>query len=155
MFVFMTNQKEDILAKFLDNESKIEKLYKLYSQKFPSHREIWIKLLIKKRHQIEILKDLSLRLDRYDLFKVNSHAPQILNYVSNFIDEQIKKIKLDNLVLHDALGVALSLERSLKEKDSLKLLESKHEDVFKTFKILNHQTSQQVNILYKAYNKIA
>lgn len=151
----MPNKFEDIIFLFLNNESKIEKLYKMFMIKFPSHQKLWGKLAAKKRYQVEALKDLSLRFDRYNFFKMNGHAIGILNYVNNFIDDQIRKIKEEKIYLPEALMVASRLERSLKEKDSVKLLEPKHNDVFKIFKMFNHQSEQHVSLLFDAYSKLA
>jgi len=150
----MPNKKENLLVLFSVNESKIENLYKSYSLKFPSHRRLWNKLAVKKRYQAEILKDLSLRFDQDNFFNMNGYSLQILSYVSNFIDEQIKKLKLGKIFLQEALIVALRLERSLKEKESVEIFEPRHDDVVRTFKRLNQDTNQHVNLLIKAYNRV-
>ncbi|OGF24419.1 hypothetical protein A3H66_01880 [Candidatus Falkowbacteria bacterium RIFCSPLOWO2_02_FULL_45_21] len=150
----MSNKQEDILVLLITNESKIEQLYKMFMTEFTSHQTLWSRLAAKKRYQVESLKDLSLRLDCHKLFKMHEYSSRILNYVGDFIDEQINRLKQGKIFLHDALIVTLRLEQSLKENNSWAALEPKHEDVSRFFKRLNYQTEQHVNLLFKVCDRV-
>ncbi len=150
----MSVKEENVLVLFSRNESKIEKLYKLYSAKFPQYKKLWQELAREENIHAEILKDLSRKFkENHKFFKMNEYSIPIINYVSNFIDEQLKRLKSGKVILKEALEAALQIERSMIEKKSIEMFEPTHGDILGVFKRLNHETDRHVKMLIKALNK--
>lgn len=146
--------KEDILFIFLENEEKIEKLYRLYRDRFPAYRDLWRRLEEKEKTHVRILAALKQRFGhKKNLFKITDYSLKIIGYIGDFIDSRLEKTKSGPISASEAIATALRIERSMVEKKCLKTFKPLALDIENIFKKLNRQTDHHIRILAKAFEK--
>ena len=146
----MGNKKENVLSLFINNEDKVSRLYKIYSQKIPANKKMWIDLSKEENRHVEMIEELRDKFgDSNDFFEINKHSVEIVKYVSNFIDSQIKKALLGHVSHHEALDTALRIEQSMVEKKSFEIFKPKNKEIKKVFKDLNKETNDHIKLLRK------
>ncbi len=144
------SNKISLLRHFSQNESKIAELYLAYSDKFPERVKLWQGLAKDELRHSALLLDLDERFGEVEgNWQVSSNAPAILEYISEFIETCLAKVKSESLDLKEALNNALSLEQSMIEKKSFEIFASANSEIISVLEKLNRETEGHKQWLLK------
>jgi len=144
------HKEKNILFLLGKNESKIAMLYGLYAEKIRGRKKFWLALAKEERGHGEVIRELDERCRNEDEFlKLNRHARQIVSYISEFIDNEIKKAETERISHGEALASALRLEQSMIESKSFEIFEPVGGPVAAVFRKINRETKVHMKELRK------
>jgi len=144
------HKEKSILFLLGENESKIAMLYGLYAEKIRGRKKFWLTLEKEERGHGEVMMELDERCrGECDFLKVNRHARQIVGYVSEFINDEIRKAEMERISHGEALASALRLEQSMVESKSFEIFEPVGGPVAAVFRRINRETKGHVRELRK------
>lgn len=146
----------NILKTFYQNEHKIEMLYRIYAHRFPRQKTLWLGLAEEENGHVKVLKELYAQFGKYKtekIFKLNKYAKGVLDYISFYIDIQLKNAKDGRVTKMQSLETGLRIEQSMTENKSLELFTPKFDKILNALKRLNKETRGHIKALRKAYKK--
>lgn len=139
---------KNLLHDFSINEAKIEKLYKKYASLFPDFKNLWLGLAQEeKRHALMLEKLNKITALKNKDIELNEYSAQIIDYISNFIDNTLSEANSGKINIKKALETALSLELSMLEKKSFEMFKPLNPDINSVFGQLNQETKDHAKIL--------
>lgn len=150
----MKKQEKTILKLFEENELDISRLYRLYSQKIQGHKRFWENLSREEiEHSLEIARIG--KEEGFDMIKENNFSHGIIKYVSDFVGEQIEKVKKEKVSHKEAVEIALRIEQSMLEKKCFEIFIPSQKSLKKALDKLNKETEKHVELLKKELKKIS
>lgn len=130
--------KKKIIELYIEQELLISSLYMRFSERYPVHKDFWIKMASEEREHAEWINHL---LDGVVTDKVHFSEGNIRTYTINTIITYIKGLisEFDKKAFEipKAVNIALDLERSLLEKNVFKCFDSDSVEVKRILEILN------------------
>ncbi len=140
----MNTENKPIIQLLEENELKIGKLYKIYSQKIPDQEIFWSRLSREEeRHAEEIFK----LDDGSEMFIENDFTREAINYVTGFVDEEIKKAENGEILKSEAVNTALRVEQSIIEKKCLDFFIPSNSRAKEVMGKLNRETDKHIKML--------
>lgn len=139
-----------LLTLFEENELNISSLYLLYAQKIPEKHNFWERL---SDEEISHAKSIGKEKDNISSITGNNFSYGVINYVMNFVLEEIQKAKKGNVTHHEALHTALRIERSMLEKKCFDIFIPTDKKVKDILIKLNKETEQHVKSLLEEMRK--
>lgn len=142
--------KKSILCLLAENEDKIARLYDLYAEKIRGRKRFWRLMAEEEYGHGQMMRELDSRFgSNPEFLKVSKHARQIVSYISDYIDSEIKKVKKGHVSHAEALESALRIEQSMVETKSFEIFNPIAKPVAIAFRRLNRETKTHVNELRK------
>jgi hypothetical protein len=122
-----------IIKLFEENELNVATLYSLYAQQLPENKAFWNRL---SNEEISHAADIGNNMEHADTIIENKFSRGVINYVMDFVLNEIKKAQEEKITHRSALHSALRIERSILEKKMLRHVHpdesSSQESFFKT-----------------------
>lgn len=148
----MDNKNKPVIELLEENELKVSQLYRLYSQKIPACKIFWNKL---SKEEIEHA-DYIHGYGRYSKaeFSENKFTLDAINYVVEFVKDEIKKTKSSNISHFDAINTALRIERSILEKKYFAFFNPKNQEMKEMMKKLNKEVKRHIQMLQQEMAKL-
>jgi hypothetical protein len=147
-------KSKDILDLFAENEQKVSLLYSIYSNKKKADRDFWRDLSEQEIGHSKIIIRARRKLKkRGKLIEEKKYSRQIIDYVSRFIDEEIKKANQKKIFSNDAFESALRLEQSMIENKCFEIFSPKYKEIASIMKRLNRDTTKHSKLLLKKLKK--
>jgi len=144
-------QRPTILDLFEQNELNISRLYRLYSQKLVDNRDFWEQLSKEEiAHALEIRKSYD---GKDDIFEETNFSRGTIKYVSDFVDDCIKKAKKEDLLHAEALETALRVEQSFLEQKCFEIFMPNQKNVREVFERLNKETEGHIRRIQEEIKK--
>ncbi|MDO8592679.1 MAG: hypothetical protein Q7R92_02815 [bacterium] len=146
-------KQTNTLDAFFKSKYKVKQLYELYCRNFPKQQYLWQAMVKKKSGQLKILKKL---LDKsnggHNFFKASDYSTEIINYTENFIDRELKLIKVNKTTPKQALATAIRLELSMIEKKSCEMLTPLSGHLESALKEISQDCGRHISVLTRALN---
>lgn len=139
-----------LLTLFEENELNISSLYLLYAQKIPEKHNFWKRL---SDEEISHAKSIGKEKDNIGSITGNNFSYGVINYVMNFVLEEIQKAEKGKITHHEALHTALRIERSMLEKKCFEIFIPTDKKVKDILIKLNKETEQHVKALLEEMRK--
>jgi hypothetical protein len=151
----MELSEKNIISILMENERKVAHLYEIYAELLPKHKNLWTRLSHEEIEHAETISEAEKISDgNGKLFSTDKYLRGILKYVSDFLDEEIRKVKKQKLTQGEALETALRVERSVVENISFEIWQPKEKDVLRIFKRLNKETEGHIKTLMGEMKKL-
>ena len=146
----MPEENRDLFKIFSQNENKIAELYALYALAIPSQEKMWTRLSGEEiKHSMALLKLDSIYHDDEKSYSAIQEARNILNYVGEFIDQQIAEARESKISAQQAIAVAMRLELSMIERKCFDIFSTAETEIISVLERLNKETEshfQQLKI---------
>jgi hypothetical protein len=137
----MPEENRDLFKIFSQNESKIAELYALYALTIPSQEKMWTRLSGEEiKHSMALLKLDTTYHDDEKSYSAIPEARNILNYVGEFINQQIADAKESKISAQQAIAVAMRLELSMIERKCFDLFSTAETEIIVVLERLNKET---------------
>lgn len=146
-------KQQYVLRLFFLNKFKLKELYELYSLKFPQYGNLWRNLVKTKNGQLKAIADFIAKLGGREFCRLNDYSGQIIGYIGEFLDDQLKKVKSQRQLPKEALGITLSLEQSMLEKKSSEIIYPLNSRLELILNKIKWEADRQQIILTKAFEK--
>ena len=128
-----------ILMLLHDGEEFLGEIYKIFSEKYPEHNNLWQTLIKEKLKQAEAVRMLYKEIyEGHVIFDEGRVKPYAVKSVIEYLQGVHDNAKRGKYTARQALAVTYDMERSLIEKD-----------VFKHFKADSIQLINVLNALHK------
>jgi len=144
----MPAEKDNLFKIFSQNESKIAQLYALYALAIPSQEKMWTRLSGEEiKHAMVLQKLDTVYGDSEKLYTAIEGARNILDYVGNFIDEQLAAAQSRDINVQEAISTAMRLEQSMIERKCFDIVSSNEPEIISILETLNKETENHFQIL--------
>lgn len=139
-----TYQKE-IIKLMIRQETLLAKLYMLFAQQFPKHREVWNELAKDEKNHANWLKQLYDAGEKgivlFDDGKVKT--PALKNYIA-YLEQLIAMAEKKELTIDKAVAYTMDFEKSLIEKNVFTHFDSTSEKARNILNRLNSETKGHI-----------
>lgn len=147
--------KKDLIEEIAKNEEMVGNLYRKYAEKFNDYSDFWLHLASEEDNHAKGLRELNEQIDKEDLY-VDEEKFSIVA-ISTFRDnvtDQIEQAEYDDINIIQALAIAKINESSLLEEDCFNIFDSDSAKMKKTFKKLNKETSEHLEMIKNKLEKL-
>jgi Mg2+/Co2+ transporter CorB len=141
----MNLESKSILEAFEQNELKISRLYKIYSEKIPHKRSFWEKISKEEIQHAEEIRGINKKEEAS--FEENKFHRGIIRNIFDFIEVSIREVEKKKLSHVEALNVALRIEQSFLEKKSFEIFAPNQKTVKEVLQKLNLETEEHIKKL--------
>lgn len=108
-----TKKQLKIIEGLAEIESTAGKLYKVYSEKFPDHKDFWLSLVVEEENHAELIRSLFSSIEKGAVYFKEKNCSDaidtLLNYMKKYIDDATK----NKVILMNALFLAEEIEKGL------------------------------------------
>ena len=131
----------EVLKLLVSHELAIKRLYETYASKFPSARDLWVRLSGDEEQHAAWLRELCWdeSLKTAD-FAAGRFRPNIIRASLSNVEKQIEKAETEDITLTTALSTAHHLENSILERDYFKVREADSPEMQSVFVRLASET---------------
>ncbi|MDP1884272.1 MAG: hypothetical protein Q8L10_02790 [Candidatus Moranbacteria bacterium] len=136
-----------ILLLLEENELNISALYSLYARKIPHKSAFWEQLSNEEISHASSLGNDSARVDPARSIVENKFSRGVIQYVMDFVLEEIRRAEKENVTHFDALQTALRIERSILEKKCFDMFMPADTTIQELFQKMNDETEQHIRTL--------
>lgn len=146
-----TSEYQIELVKALQkNEELMCDLYKIYAEKFPDYEEFWVHIAHDELAHAEWINNLLAEIETELLF-INENRFQLepIKSFSEFVTDNIKRAKTEELKLINALSISLDVENGLIEKKFFEIYETDSTKLKHILSALKNATELHIQIVKK------
>jgi rubrerythrin len=135
------------------HETAIKQLYELFADVFPEHRAFWQGMAEEEQKHSDSLQGISSKESLKKWFMNDSQFQQLVIIGSTeYIEQQIEKVKKAKIGLMQALSVASDIEEALIEKQFIRLNISGPEEIRNVMKGLVADTQRHRKMIAEKVN---
>ena len=151
------DQKEyqkEILEQMAKNEEKLSELYAAYMHKFPTRSEFWRDIAQEEVSHGRWIRTLEMRVEEGGvMFSEKRFNIDALNDFYVFVQQQIARVKENDLPLIAALVVSKEIEESMLEKDFFRVFSGDSPELEILLLALEYSTKKHRDIVLKAWEE--
>lgn len=142
----MSNVAIKITKLLADIELTVSKLYKVYAQKYPEHKDFWEGLVKEEEHHAELMGSLIQQLKK-GLIRLDEKrcAENAVRTVLNYVEDHLAKAKRYAVSETSAFLTAFKIEKNVLEKDFCSFFEADTPEFKETCKTITWETEQHRN----------
>lgn len=146
-------EEHNSLELLIQHERAIGRLYALFAEVFPEHREFWEQVRDEEQRHADCLQGLSSKESLKQWFATNSQFKRLsIRGSLEYLARQMERIKMGPISLLEALSIAGDLEEALIEKQFISLNVSGPEEIKSVMKTLVSDTQRHRRMIAEKLN---
>ncbi|KKR20855.1 MAG: hypothetical protein UT50_C0015G0008 [Candidatus Moranbacteria bacterium GW2011_GWA2_39_41] len=147
------NNDRPIVQLLEENELNISQLYALYAQKIPAKQAFWEQISQEEIAHAAAFKNDTADIDLTQSIEETKFSRGIVQYVMDFVLQEVERAQKDPISHFDALQTALRIERSMLEKKCFDIFTPTNTTIKELFQRMNTDTEKHIDILMKELKK--
>lgn len=151
----LKGHQQKFLDLFLDQELTLSKVYEMFSERFPEHRDFWETISKEELEHAQWVRYLRGCIEdgRIRFNESNTGIMTIISSIS-MLKEALPRIGSKEFTIHNALSIAIDAEKSIVEREVFKTFEGNEEEIKKVLTILRDGSAGHMERIEKFSSKI-